>query len=254
MKIICNAGGKKTFVDATTLKALMGGTLMAGGALGWVSYAFAGLLGFYGGAAAIATLLLAGGGAVLLGKDLGLVMRVGGEIAEQLNQRGYECPSCGGTKWGFFGTKDAEVITGSEHKITLQNAFVEANRELYIASGFLSANVVDASFLKELELVLGRGVKVVLIFSDLRSHSDRGWMKIGYDNAYTKLASLSEEQKGLRLIQKHTHQKGIVVDKQYAVIGSFNYLSNEKVAREETSLKVYEADAIEKLIEEFVSR
>ncbi len=78
-------------------------------------------------------------------------------------------------------------------------------------------------------------------------------MKTGYEHAYTLLASLSEEQKGLMLIQKHTHQKGIVVDKQYAVVGSFNFLSNQRVAREETSLKVYEADASEKLIEEFVS-
>jgi phosphatidylserine/phosphatidylglycerophosphate/cardiolipin synthase-like enzyme len=254
MKIKCDACGKETAVGVTTLKALMGGSLMAGGAIGWVTYAFAGLLSFSGGAATIATLLLAGGGAVLLGKDLGLVMKVGGKITEQLNQRGYECPSCGATNWVFFGFKDAEVIKGSEHKITLQNAFLDANRELYIASGFLSANVVDASFLKELKLVLSRGVRVVLIFSDLRSHSDSGWMKTGYENAYILLASLSEEQKGLKLIQKHTHQKGIVVDKQYAVVGSFNFLSNQTVAREETSLKVYEADAIEKLIEEFVSR
>lgn len=253
MKVKCDACGKETVVGVTTLKALMGGSLMAGGAIGWVTYAFAGLLGFYGGAATIATLLLAGGGAVLLGKDLGLVMKVGGKIAEQLNQRGYECPSCDDTNWVFFGFKDAEVIKGSEHKITLRNAFLEANRELYIASGFLSANVVDASFLKELKLVLNRGVRVVLIFSDLRSHSDSGWMKTGYENAYIPLASLSEDQKGLKLIQKHTHQKGIVVDKQYAVVGSFNFLSNQKVTREETSLKVYEADAIEKLIEEFVS-
>jgi phosphatidylserine/phosphatidylglycerophosphate/cardiolipin synthase-like enzyme len=254
MKVKCDACGEETVVGLTTLKALMGGALVASSAIGWYTYAFAGLLSFYGGAATIASLLLAGGSAVLLGKDLGLVMKVGEKIAEQLNERGYECSNCGATNWIFFGFKDAEVIKGSEHKIVLQNAFLNANRELYIASGFLSANVVDASFLKELERVLTKGVSVVLIFSDLRSHSNSGWMKTGYDKAYLLLNSLSEEQKGLKLIQKHTHQKGIVVDKQYAVVGSFNFLSNEKVAREETSLKIYEADAIEKLIEEFVSR
>ena len=46
---------------------------------------FAGLLGFYGGAALIAIALLAGGGAVLASKDSAAVVRVGTKITDILN-------------------------------------------------------------------------------------------------------------------------------------------------------------------------
>ncbi len=77
-------------------------------------------------------------------------------------------------------------------------------------------------------------------------------MKPGYDIALNRLTLLSKKYPNLGLIQKHTHQKGIIVDHRYAITGSFNFLSNEKVAREETSFKVYEAEAIEKFRQEIL--
>lgn len=246
MEITCGKCGYKTKVTAGLIKTVIGGGMILGGATGWVTYAFAGLLGFYGGAALIAGLLLAGGSAVLIGKDLNLTISVAKKIADIFNRKGYKCNACKATDWKFSGFEYADVIVGDEHKHELLVAITGAQKELYIASGFLSSSVVNEYFIQELETTLLRNVSVYLIVSDFRSHGS-DWMKPGYKDALNKLTRLSEKYSHLNLIQTHTHQKGIVVDDRYAIAGSFNFLSNEKVTRKETSLKVYESKAINKV-------
>ena len=253
MEIKCGNCGYRTIVTAGLIKGVIGGGMIICGAAGWVTYAFAGLLRFYGGAALIAVLLLAVGSAVLIGKDLNLAVSVAKKIAGFLNSKGYQCESCEATDWQFSGFEDADVIAGDEHKRELWVALSGAKKELCIASGFLSSNVVNEHFVQELESALVRNVKVYLIVSDVRSHgSDR--MKSGYKEALSTLTKLSEKHSHLHLIQKHTHQKGIVVDDKYAITGSFNFLSNQKVARKETSLKVYESKAISKVKRELLTK
>lgn len=250
MDVKCLECGEKTIVGSDLIKNLLGGTLVTSAALGWVSYAFAGLLGFYGGAAVIATALLAGGGLVLTGKDLGLVVKIGNKITDILNQRRYACPSCGEVNWSFSGYQKVEIVRGAEHKRELMDAIANSRKELFIASGFLSSNVVTTSFLAHLEECLKRGVSVKLIFSDSNSHSD--WMFVGYAQALKELRALNLRYSNLQLIRKHTHQKGLVVDQKYAVVGSFNFLSNQKSQRDETSAKVFEEDGINELRKEFL--
>lgn len=251
MEVKCGCCGHKTIVTATLIKTVIGGGMIFGGAAGWVSYAFAGLLGFYGGAALIAGLLLAGGSAVLIGKDLNLAVSVAQKIAGFLNRKGYECESCRATDWQFSGFEDADVVAGEEHKQELRIALAAAKKELYIASGFLSSNVVNEDFVRELESALARNVIVYVIVSDFRSHGS-DWMQPGYKEALSKLTNLSEKYTNFQLIQTHTHQKGIIVDDRYAISGSFNFLSNQKVDRKETSLKVFESKAISKFKRELL--
>ena len=70
-------------------------------------------------------------------------------------------------------------------------------------------------------------------------------MAAGYREALNSLEVLAGNSSFLELIQKHTHQKGIVVDDQYAICGGFNFLSNKRVDRQESSIKIYGARAIE---------
>ena len=252
MKIKCGACGYETIVTKSLLKGLLGSVVMSGGIIGWVTFSFAGVLGFYGGAATIALALIAGGGSLLMGKDLGLIVSVGEKIADIFNSKDYPCKECKRTDWGFSGFKNAEVIIASQHKSELAAAFRDVRKVLFIASGFLSSYVVDKTFIDKLEIVLRKNVSVKLIFSDVRSHSD--WMKTGYTEALGYLTTLSKIYPNLELIQKHTHQKGIVVDHQYAIVGSFNFLSNDKVVRDESSVKIYESEAISKLSKEFLIR
>jgi hypothetical protein len=252
VEIKCNNCGYKTIVTGGLIKAVIGGGMIAGGAAGWVTYAFAGLLGFYGGAALIAGLLLAGGSFVLIGKDLNLAVKIAQKIANFLNEKNYKCEICGASDWQFSGFEDADVIAGDAHKHELWTALASAKKELYIASGFLSSNVVNESFVLELEAVLTRNVAVYLIVSDFRSHGS-GWMQPGYKEALNNLTKLAEKYSNLQIIQKHTHQKGIVVDDRYAIMGSFNFLSNQNVTRKETSLKVYESKVISKVKRELLN-
>ena len=252
MKIKCSACGYETIVTKSLLNGVLGSVVMSGGIIGWVTYAFAGVLGFYGGAAAIALALIAGGGSLLMGKDLGLIVSVGEKIADIFNRKDYPCEQCKRTDWVFSGFKNAEVIIASQHKSELEAAFRNVRKVLFIASGFLSSHVINRAFIESLETVLSKNVSVKLIFSDARSHSD--WMKAGYTEALGSLTALSKIYPNLELIQKHTHQKGIVVDQQYAIVVSFNFLSNDKVARDESSVKIYESEAIAKLSKEFLIR
>ena len=252
MKIKCDTCGYETIVTKSLLNGVLGSVVMSGGIIGWLTYAFAGVLGFYGGAAAIALALIAGGGSLLMGKDLGLIVRVGEKIADIFNRKNYPCEECKRTDWVFSGFKNAEVIIAAQHKSELAVAFKDVRKVLFIASGFLSSHVVNKAFIEKLETVLRKNVSVKLIFSDIRSHSD--WMKSGYSEALDSLTALSKIYPNLELIQKHTHQKGIVVDNQYAIVGSFNFLSNHKVARDESSIKIYESEAIAKLSKEFLIR
>ena len=223
--------------------------MLAGAAVGWVTYAFAGLLGFYGGAALIAVALLAGGGSVLAGKDFGAVVQVGIKITDILNDRKFPCPDCGSVNWAFAGYRDNEVVTGDAHKVELENALQNCRLELLIASGFLCSYVVNEVFKRKLEATLARGVAVTLVFSDARSHSN--WHASGYSAALKMLEDLSAKHGNLRLIQKNTHQKGMVVDQQYAIVGSFNFLCNDSVNKEETSTKVSDSASIQRVRSEF---
>ena len=252
MKIKCGACGYETKVTKRLLSGVLGSALMSGGIIGWVTYAFAGLLGFSGGAGLIALTLIGGGGSLLWGKDLGLIIIVGEKIADIFNSKDYPCKECKGTDWGFSGFKNTEVIIASQHKAELAAAFRDARKVLFIASGFLSSYVVGKAFIKDLEAVLRKNVSVKLIFSDIGSHSD--WMKTGYTEALSSLTTLSKIYPNLELIQKHTHQKGIIVDQQYVIVGSFNFLSNDKVARAESSAKIYDSEVIAKLSKEFLIR
>ena len=78
-------------------------------------------------------------------------------------------------------------------------------------------------------------------------------MREEYEEAVEALNSLAETHSELRLIQKHTHEKAIIVDRQYAIVGSFNFLSNKEVVRDETSLKISENKAVEKTRREFLT-
>ena len=247
----CVECGKKLPVNTALLRNVVGGSLITGAAFGWTSYAFAGLLGFYGGAALIAIALLAGAGAVLASKDSAAVVKVGTKITDIVNTNQFPCSNCGAVNWIFAGIRENDLVSGHEHKEELDSALQNARHELVIASGFLSSYVVNESFIWKLRSALSRHVKITLVFSDIRSHSD--WQVNGFNTALKSLESLSYEYPNLNLIQKHTHQKGIVVDEKYAVIGSFNFLSNNKVERAETSSKVSDEASIKGLKKQFLS-
>lgn len=245
MDVNCTNCGQKLPINKSLIKALIGGSMIGGAALGWTSYAFAGILGFSGGAALIAIALLAGGGTILSGRDFGIALTIGTKVSDLLTEKNYGCPKCGHSNWVFSGLTETEVISGLDHKRELADSFQRAKANLIIASGFISSNVVNNNFINLLKSTLNRSIKVTLIYSDQKSHSD--WMALGYRNAIRELTTLAREYPDLKLIEKKTHQKALIVDDLYAIVGSFNFLSNEKATRHETSMKIFESDKIEEV-------
>lgn len=246
MDITCKKCGYKSAVNTKTVRGLIGGSLIGASVLGWFNYVFAGLLWFNGGALLIASALLAGGGAILLGKDFGLVVKVGEKLASALGEMGLACSKCGAKKWKFSGTQGLEVISGSEHRDALYVGLEEAVSEVIIASGFLSAFVVNEEFAQLLGASLKRGVKVTLIFPD-EPYGSVSHENGGYEEALKRLLRLANEYPKLNLIKRYTHQKALIVDERYAIVGSFNFLSNLKAARDETSAKIFDRKAISEI-------
>ena len=246
MNITCKKCGHKSAVNTKTVRGLIGGSVIGASVLGWFHYVFAGLLWFNGGALLIAGALLAGGGAILLGKDFGLVAKVGERLASALGEIGLACSECGAKDWQFSGTQGLEVVSGQQHRDALFASLEGAAREVIIASGFLSARVANDNFVQRLSAPLKRGVKVTLIFPDGSSGSV-SHENDGYEVAFEKLTRLGREHPNLTLIKKYTHQKALVVDDQYAIVGSYNFLSNLKATRDETSTKIFDRKAISEI-------
>ena len=108
----------------------------------------------------------------LASKDSKAIIAVGKKITDFLNERRYECPTCGQSSWEFSGYRDAEIISGSRHKQELSAAFQNVKKELYIASGYISSHVVDLQLLKQLKEILENEIAITLIFSGSASHTN----------------------------------------------------------------------------------
>ena len=87
----------------------------------------------------IAIALLAGGSAVLASKEPHAIVSVGKKICIFLNDTGYRYQGCGKSRWAYVGYRSPEIITGVEHLQELRETLKHTQRELCIASGFLSS-------------------------------------------------------------------------------------------------------------------
>ena len=125
----------------------------------------------------------------------------------------------------FGGHKDLQVVTGSEHKALSNTALRDKQQH-----------------------------QSEVNFADVTFHSVSGWGKPDYEQTRRRLTALSERCTLQPLIQKQTHQKGIVVDEALAVFGSFGFLNNAQASRKETSAKLCEAGAIQEVCEEFMTQ
>ena len=133
------------------------------------------------------------------------------------------------------------LVHNRAHHDELTHALRTAKKELVIVSGWLSDRVVDNQFCALLAGALDRGVNVHIAYGA----SDRDGQHRLSETATRALERLKEigerSQKGqLTIVQRPTHEKCLVVDKKYAIVGSFNWLANAHYRDRETSLKVHQ--------------
>lgn len=110
-----------------------------------------------------------------------------------------------------------------EHAPLLMRALTEARSRLLIISPWIRANVVDEGFLSLLTQRLERRVRVFIAYG--LGRIDRGENQQDAD-ALSKLQKLSARYPNLQFIRKgNTHAKVLIVDDEFCVTTSFNWLS-----------------------------
>jgi phosphatidylserine/phosphatidylglycerophosphate/cardiolipin synthase-like enzyme len=146
-------------------------------------------------------------------------------------------------------SRSVRRIHGEEHRAILVEAVRTAQRTLCIRSGYLSSRVLNETLLLELGSAVKRGVEVTIEYVRLipLQSSVRSWeykRTEEHRSAECNLSNLINElskmdlQGRLRYDPTWTHIKELAVDDEWLVVGSFNWLSNQKIARSESSIRL----------------
>lgn len=143
---------------------------------------------------------------------------------------------------GFDMSPAALIRDLAGHRRALVEAFSVARARLVITSPFLSLRAIQADgVLEMIRKAVARGV-VVTIVSDPSFDSKN-------EDVYQRCVECLSEA-GARVREKHVHSKLLLVDFEWLVVGSFNWLSatrgeGQRYARYESSLRYDGEEAFE---------
>ena len=135
-----------------------------------------------------------------------------------------------------------EVIEGIDHVSERDKALNNAKKSLIIASGWVSKFVIKKDFISKLQALVDNGVKIRIIYG----YQDNRGFHASDKPSKNLLDELQKNNKegDVKILFKANHSKIIVVDDNYALVGSYNWLSNNKATNQERSLKTYDNDVI----------
>jgi hypothetical protein len=153
-----------------------------------------------------------------------------------------------------------EFLRTEEHRAILEQALREAQQEVLIVSPWMNTRVCDSRLCELVAQAVKRGVRVRIAYgtTERPGDPDAGRHR---NNAARVIAALkaavgregAAQQATLLDIHKTggTHQKILVCDRTFAVLGSFNWLSyrgeQDEEYRNETSILLHDRAAIEEL-------
>lgn len=268
MRIKCLDCGHSEEVTLDLFVKIIGGATAGFGFWAWVSFLFAGT-GF---AMAICIAIIAGGAAMLAYKNEIIDWLVnkgfackgcGGqkwaalspEMEQEINEKNAKIDDLIRILESIRASRDItdrqaqvlakaltnsnsatsfEVIDGSEHFKVLIRAFAEAKNTICILSGWIGSPLLDTEIQKQLRAAVKRGVRIFLGF---------GWeSSSGHEMSQTAKSALSFVRSfgspGVMVAQFANHEKVLVVDDAYCIIGSNNWLSNSTFRNSERSVLV----------------
>jgi hypothetical protein len=144
-----------------------------------------------------------------------------------------------------------------DHRPLLEDALTTSKSRLLILSPWIRGEVVDSSFLQKLETLLISGVSIYIGYgiNETPTVKVRAKDQVAKDN----LLKLSQRFPHFRFARLgNTHAKVLIKDSEYAVVGSFNWLSfkgdpNQQF-RDEQSIKIQRADLVESKFAELAGR
>jgi len=156
-----------------------------------------------------------------------------------------------------ISNKEIKVLTSpKEHREFLLKTLNEADKTIIIFSGWLTDYSVNEEFRKRIKSCLERGVDIIIAWGYKKSGS------ISSDEKNTGARSIKDLQEWTSLKKTKgtletfffpNHSKILICDTQYAVMGSFNWLSNSGgSSNEERSWIVYNKKFIQDEIVEIM--
>jgi hypothetical protein len=144
-----------------------------------------------------------------------------------------------------------------DHPPLLDDALSNSKSRMLIVSPWLRGEIVDSTFLQKLENLLIAGVNVYIGYGINETPTSNA--KVIDQSAKDSLLKLSQRYSNFRLARLgNTHAKVLIKDSEYAVVGSFNWLSfkgdpNKKL-RDEQSIKIQRRDLVDRKFAELVGR
>lgn len=266
MKIKCLDCGHSEEVTLDLFVKIIGGATAGFGFWAWVTYLFAGT-GF---AMAICIAIIAGGAAMLAYKNeiidwlvnKGFACKVCGgqkwaalspEMEQEINAKDAKIDDLIRIVESIRASRDIsdrqaqvlenalinsttslEVIDGSEHFNVLKRAFAEAKNTVCILSGWIGSPLLNAEIQQLLRVAVKRGVRIFLGFGYEYNASHE--ISPSAKSALSFVRSLGSSQ--VMVAQFANHEKVLVVDDAYCIIGSNNWLSNSTFRNSERSVLV----------------
>jgi phosphatidylserine/phosphatidylglycerophosphate/cardiolipin synthase-like enzyme len=161
------------------------------------------------------------------------------------------------SKINNISNKQIKVLsTPKEHRKFLLKSLNQANKTIVIFSGWLTDYSVNDEFRTKIKSCLDRGVDIIIAWGYKKSGSISSEQKNAGEKSIRDLqewTSLNKTKGTLETFYFPNHSKILICDTQYAVMGSFNWLSNSGGStNEERSWIVYNTDFIQDEIVEIM--
>lgn len=161
------------------------------------------------------------------------------------------------SKINNISNKQIEVLsTPKEHRKFLLKTLNKANKTIVIFSGWLTDYSVNNEFRTKIKSCLDRGVDIIIAWGYKKTGSISSEQKNEGEKSIRDLqewTSLNKTKGTLETFYFPNHSKILICDTQYAVMGSFNWLSNSGGStNEERSWIVYNKDFIQDEIVEIM--
>ena len=161
------------------------------------------------------------------------------------------------SKINNISNKQIKVLsTPKEHRKFLLKTLNQANKTIVIFSGWLTDYSVNNEFRTKIKSCLDRGVDIIIAWGYKKSGSISSEQKNAGEKSIRDLqewTSLNKTKGTLETFYFPNHSKILICDTQYAVMGSFNWLSNSGGStNEERSWIVYNKDFVQDEIVEIM--
>jgi hypothetical protein len=155
-----------------------------------------------------------------------------------------------------LNSQETRYLEVQEHRPLFERSINIVQHRLLIISPWIRDAVLNQIRLVKIKTIVERGVEVFIGYGlgeDDKPGRDKG------DRAIEFLEQLAKRNRNLHFHELgDTHAKILLVDDQYAVVGSFNWLSFEGSARrdfrEEMSFRTNKKAEIERLFQRYVKR